>query len=392
MIIDIHLLTLAIFWFSAIYWSIPGRYAQQRQYFVSLFSALLIYAYSPLVLAVVVLVTLWGIGVYHALRRWPRFGFMIWSIFVPMILLNIEGWGEAPLWMVGSPRSPVARHLVTLGLSFYSVKIYGSVYMALKSGELRTSDLFATTLFFPAFSSGPIDYAEKFREIAARTEFFWSQYLMGIMRVGTGLFKVSLVSGWLVVDAATYLTGSTLADIKSGPWATHTVDIVLAYQALSFLNLYINFSGFTDIAIGAGKMIGVNLTENFRFPLFAHSIQNFWQRWHLSLAGFINKFMFKPMVRRTGHPKIAIVVVFVLVGLWHSYSLGYLLWGLGHGLLLSAHMVYSKKIRPQHTALKVAWRGVSTLLTLWAVSFLSAIANLNESKDIGPYLLAYLQL
>jgi len=98
------------------------------------------------------------------------------------------------------------------------------------------------------------------------------------------------------------------------------------------------------------------------------------------------------MVRRTGRPKIAIFVVFGVIGLWHSYSVGYLLWGFGHGFLLSMHMVFSKKIKPRTKVGRIAWRVTSTTLTLWAVSFLSAIANLNDSEDIYPYVLSYLQL
>ena len=101
----------------------------------------------------------------------------------------------------------------------------------------------------------------------------------------------------------------------------------LAFMVLSFLFLYLNFSGFTDIAVGSGMLFNLNLSENFRFPLIAHSIQNFWQRWHLSLSKFITAYMFKPMLRRTGRTALSLIVTFTLIGLWHRTTVGYLLWG-----------------------------------------------------------------
>ena len=94
-----------------------------------------------------------------------------------------------------------------------------------------------------------------------------------------------------------------------------------------------------------GLLFNLRLSENFRFPLIAHSIQNFWQRWHLTLAAFVSTYVFKPLVRCTGRPALAIFGDFTLVGLWHEVSLGYLLWGLGHGSALALTLAYRERMR-----------------------------------------------
>jgi len=150
------------------------------------------------------------------------------------------------------------------------------------------------------------------------------------------------------------------------------------YILVRFLAVYINFSGYTDIAVGAGRLFGLHIMENFRLPLIAASIQDFWQRWHLSLGLFMNEFIFRPLLYRfRGRPGPAIVLTFIIVGLWHDLTWNYVFWGMGHGGMMMLYFHWQRRtvLRPETLPLGVAWRAAGTVLTLSYVSLLSAFAN-----------------
>jgi len=119
--------------------------------------------------------------------------------------------------------------------------------------------------------------------------------------------------------------------------------------------------------------------ENFKLPFLATSIQNFWQRWHLSLAQTVSQYLFLPIVRATGKPALAILCAFVTIGLWHDISLTYLCWGLLHGAALAFHLKYSR-FAGKRPALKALHANPLVLtffrmLTLSYVAWVSAFAN-----------------
>ena len=124
------------------------------------------------------------------------------------------------------------------------------------------------------------------------------------------------------------------------PWGA------VADMYLSFAALYFDFSGYSLLAIACAAMFGVRLPENFNRPYLATNIQAFWQRWHMSLNAFIGTYLFKPMVRATGSPRLGIFLAFVAAGLWHKASLGYLAWGIGHGVALSLFMKPPRSTTP----------------------------------------------
>jgi alginate O-acetyltransferase complex protein AlgI len=393
MLLDIHLFVISIFWAVAVFWAIPDKFGRARNYFLIAFSAFLIFLYNPFVLLVALATFCWALILYKIIRLRPHQKYLAWLVFLPMIVLNISAFGKPPLWLIGSPRSSVAQILMTLGLSYYSIKLYMTLREALKSGKLVISDALATTLFFPAFSMGPLDAGSKFASSRLPNQFRIKDFLMGVARIGIGLLKVSIIVTWIRTDLSSFCIGDGLdAAYKEGYWDDATIKTVLGFQLVSFLNLYINFSGFTDLAVGAGKMMGFKLTENFRYPLLSHSIQNFWQRWHLSISQFITKYMFKPLVRKLGRPKLSIFIVFVVVGLWHSYTVGYLIWGLAHGALLSLYVGKSGlKSVTEATPLYHPKKILGIVVTLFMISLLSAIANLGEWGAISMYLQSFLK-
>ena len=199
-------------------------------------------------------------------------------------------------------------------------------------------------------------------------------FLQGIFRVLLGFLKISFLSGAIL---QTYMTerfaGVTAAGADFGLGASHL------YIWLHFLNVYMNFSGYTDVAVGTGGMFGLRIRENFRFPLLARNIQEFWQRWHLSLADFVFRYLFVDLARRTKRVELSIFLSFVIVGLWHKLNLNYLVWGVCHGLGLAAMARYKQAARKNPRLSRVynslPHTAVSWYLTITYVAWLSAFAN-----------------
>ena len=229
-------------------------------------------------------------------------------------------------------------------------------------------------LFFPAFPIGPIDGASAFNDTAIRRKANPRLWLLGFARIGMGGAKVYLVADWLTNSLPTAFGFYSLTYVQNHAFTSPAQ--ALTFMLLSFLLLYLNFSGFSDIAIGAGMMFNFHLTENFRYPLLSSSIQNFWQRWNLSLSSFITKYLFKPLLRATGRPVVSLIIAFTLIGLWHRVSLGYLVWGVAHGTALGVTLWW-RRLNRKPLPIPTSVRRVGGIaVTILFVSFLSSIANL----------------
>jgi alginate O-acetyltransferase complex protein AlgI len=381
---------------SLVYGAIPPARVRLRRGILIGVSALLIYVYNPRALVLALLVTLVAIGVLRLSLRRPTNGYLPWLVMAPLVAnAALEALTDSDLadllpFPVGSPSAPAFSVLATLGLSFYSLKLYASIKECVRTGRTAPGAMLATALFFPSFMIGPIDPASHFDDEAIGRGPDPRRYLIGLGRIGIGAVKVFLVTGWITEDLPVALGLSPLSSLETQPLETPTR--ALLFTVLSFLALYLDFSGFIDIAIGMGLLFNLRLSENFRFPLLAHSIQNFWQRWHLTLAAFVSTYVFKPLVRRTGRPALAIFVAFTLVGLWHEISLGYLVWGLGHGSALALTLAYRERVRGRALLPDRLRRLAGIPVTLAFVAFLSAVANADSPTRLVNYLEALVGL
>ena len=231
-----------------------------------------------------------------------------------------------------SQLSPLVVNTASLGLSYYSLKLYASMHTAHRSGTRQPTAIAATVLFFPSFAIGPIDEASAFGESVVSRSFSSEAAIRGVARIGTGVAKAYVIAPYIAEDLGRRFVGQDLTTLSG--WGGLSTTEAIAATYLAFLRLFFDFSGFTSIAVGTGLLFNITVSENFKAPFLANSIQNFWQRWHLSLSTFITKYLFQPMVRATGKPVLSMVTAFVLIGLWHEPTLGYLIWGVGHGAAL----------------------------------------------------------
>ncbi|HMB78094.1 MAG TPA: MBOAT family O-acyltransferase [Kiloniellaceae bacterium] len=366
---------------SVLYWIIPESFYRLRYALILLCSFVLVYSAYPYaaLLACAVTVLAWAIcqlGERPGMEKYH--GPLPFLIFLPLVTLD---WADLAGSFDIAPKA-----LFTFGLSYYTLKLFGSIRIAWAASNRSFAAFLSTALFFPAFPAGPIDYHASFSRDVIASPFDARLYLSGILRFGSGVLKLYVISDFFT-DLLDDMT--VRGDLGQVAWSEMAAGLAYLACLVKFLSLYFNFSGYTDIAIAIGRLFGFRLSENFHFPLLSYNIQNFWQRWHLSLSRFVSRFIFLPMVRRTGRPVMAIFIAFVLVGIWHEFSPNYLIWGIGHGAALAFLMARNdrkKKAPPLVTLRDYGLRGLSIWLTVSYVAILSTFAN-EPGLDAGGRLL-----
>ena len=387
MLASLQVLLLATLIASLVYWVLPAGWVEGRRAVLLVTSGFAIYIYNPATLFIAIGTVLLAWFLYGLTRRYPQFGWLPWLVALPLVVNAIVPLGDLIPFPVGSPRSPLMQMLATLGMSFYTFKLYASIKQGLKLASLPFRELLTTTLFFPAFPAGPIDASQKFDHVALSRDPDARRWLMGVGRIGIGVAKVFVIGAFIKQGLAIDVFGVPMDSMYEQGWSGPVQALVFAFFSFGFL--YVNFSGFTDIAIGSGWMFNLDLTENFRFPLISHSIQNFWQRWHLSLATFITAYMFKPLLRRTGKTALSLIVTFTLIGLWHRVSVGYFFWGLAHGSALALTTYYRGLKRPPLPIPGFVRKSGGVIITLTFVSLVSTIANQPSNRVLARYVASF---
>ena len=388
--------TLALTALSAsFYWTLNPTAVMCRRLTLIVSSAAMIFLYNPRALLLALLITAWAFITLLIARqirdkRWSKHA--LWLVTLPLLLDQFIDIGSLIPLPTRSPQSPLVVNAATLGLSFYTLKLYSSLHTALRTSQPQVSATFAAVLFYPSFSAGPIDEASAFSDSVVSRDFDLRQFSRGLARLGTGLLKVYLIAAFVRDDVAEALVGMSLDEALNRLSSLQWFEAV-AVTYIAFVRLFMDFSGFTSIAVGIGLLHNIDISENFRTPFIAHNIQNFWQRWHLSLSNFITRHLFQPMVRSSGKPRLSMLAAFVLIGLWHEPRLGYLIWGFGHGCALAWYFGYNRKRRkassPDYLNLRT-WLGIA--ITISFVAVMSMIATLGSPSLIGEYLAALVRI
>lgn len=219
-----------------------------------------------------------------------------------------------------------------LGLSYITFQVISYLVDVGRGAIFAEKDLVKFTtyvLFFPKLVSGPITRYEPFREQVSTLDPASIDVAGGLRRVLIGAVKRLLIANQLGVVANAVFNLPTPNVEPHFAWLA-----LLAYS----LQIYFDFSGYTDVALGLGKIIGITLPENFNYPYIAQSISDFWRRWHITLSTWFREYVFYPLERRRirfTNQQIHLVIVFLLTGLWHGPTLTFLFWGLLHGLAIA---------------------------------------------------------
>ena len=266
------------------------------------------------------------------------------------------------------------NYVLPLGLAFFSLRLIHYLFESFK-GSLRTHQLaeYACYQFLPSvLPAGPIHRFDEFLRDWRRRRWHTPAFALGAQRVLYGLAKVIVVGGILAGSKVNAVAGPIIH--RGGMAGTYVATL------LFWLTLYVEFSGYSDIAIGFALMMGIEVRENFNRPFVARNIAEFWKRWHFSLSSWCRDYVFVPVMAVTRRQWVAVIASMVVLGLWHDLSLRYILWGTYHGAGIAVFRRFEAGMGARIAALPpvpgMAWRSFATLLTLHFVLFSFPITSL----------------
>lgn len=230
-------------------------------------------------------------------------------------------------------------------------------------------------IFFPAYTAGPIDRAERFvvdfRALPGIRGLDPARLGLGTWRITLGMLKKFVVADSLAQGLSLTAETAIQSDSPLNLW-------ILLYGYA--FRLYFDFAGYTDIAIGIGILFGVHLPENFDKPYLKSSITAFWQSWHITLSNWVRFYVFSPLSRwlltRQWRPSSTVIVfiaqltTMAIIGLWHGITWNFFIWGLWHGAGLFIHKQWSDRTRKWYRALvEHTWRKRAWTLFSWFLTF-----------------------
>jgi alginate O-acetyltransferase complex protein AlgI len=272
---------------------------------------------------------------------------LAFAVTVNLVVLGVFKYANffadnvnALLQVARVPPIAVPRVLLPIGISFFTFHAISYVIdVSRRDADAQKSPVHAALylLLFPQLIAGPII---RYRDIAdqlARRVVSMDDFAYGVRRFVIGLAKKALIAN-VVAGPADKIFGLPAAELSTA----HAWLGLVCYT----LQIYFDFSGYSDMAIGLGRMFGFRFPENFRWPYVANSVTTFWRRWHISLSTWFRDYLYIPLggnrvspARRYGN----LVIVFFLCGLWHGASWNFVLWGLWHGSFLVIERVLFKR-------------------------------------------------
>lgn len=189
-------------------------------------------------------------------------------------------------------------------------------------------------------------------------------------RLSSGLtrFIIGLSKKVLIAD----LLGETVSEIFSLVFTEWGIDVLTAWiGCLAYtMQIYMDFSGYSDMAIGLGRIFGFHMDENFNFPYRSKSITEFWRRWHISLGSWFREYLYIPLGgNRTGNVYVNLFLVFVATGIWHGAGVLFLLWGIGHGLCVMLERKIRTKRWYQNVPDFIKWAATMLLVSVGWLTF-----------------------
>ena len=236
---------------------------------------------------------------------------------------------------------PVFSLALPVGISFYTFQTMSyslDVYRGTITPQKNFIYFGAYVAMFPQLIAGPVvRYSDIARELDCRTENL-NGFASGARKLICGLAKKVLIANTMAAVADPLFENPASSLGVLGTWIA-----IIAYT----FQIFFDFSGYSDMAIGMGRMMGFNYPENFNYPYVSCSVQEFWRRWHISLSSWFRDYLYIPLGgNRRGKVRtyINLIIVFACTGLWHGASFSFIVWGLWHGLFLVIERLGFKKV------------------------------------------------
>ncbi|HEX2945708.1 MAG TPA: MBOAT family O-acyltransferase [Clostridia bacterium] len=290
--------------------------------------------------------------------------FLVISLVLNLGILALFKYGSFFVgninWMLGL-HIPDPGISLPIGISFYTMQTITYTIDAYR-GKVKVQKSFADFLLFvsmfPQLVAGPIVRYEEIETQLAERKITIDNIYTGVTRFVLGLAKKTLIANYAGFLAAKFLDGDLLGQSSSEVWLG-----LLFYT----FQIYFDFSGYSDMAIGLGSMFGFKFPENFNHPYISQSITEFWRRWHMTLSGFFRDYVYIPMGGNRRHQYRNILIVWMLTGFWHGASWNFVIWGLYFAVILAIEKKFMlKALEKVPRALRIAY---SFLLVMFGFNF-----------------------
>ena len=266
---------------------------------------------------------------------------------------------------------PIGISFYTFQTLTYSVDVYRRVHAPLE----KVTDYLVYIMSFPQMIAGPIIRFNAIADQITQRKEDIDDKLIGFYRFSIGLAKKVLIAN-VMAEQADLIFNSNLSEMS-------TANAWLGMLAYTF-QIYFDFSGYSDMAIGLGRMMGFRFPENFNSPYIAQSISEFWRRWHITLGDFMRDYLYIPLGGNRVSSKYRLFfnlwIVFLLSGLWHGASWNFVIWGAYHGLFLILDRIFLAKV------LKTIGKIPSIIFTFVVVMIGWVLFRLETMDEISLYL------
>ncbi|MFA8299083.1 MAG: MBOAT family protein [Hyphomicrobiales bacterium] len=250
--------------------------------------------------------------------------------------------------------------ILPIGISFYTFQAISyivDVYRKEVKVQKKFSDLALYISFFPQLIAGPIIRYQNIEKQLKYRKSNWTNIETGIRRFTLGLFKKVIIANQFgaIADIAFELDANIMNSTDA--WIG-----IIAYT----IQIYFDFSGYSDMAIGLGRMLGFHFPENFNFPYIAKSIKEFWQRWHITLSDWFRNYLYFPLGgNRKGYSRtmLNLLIIFFATSIWHGASWNFVIWGMTHGVFMVIERIGFGKV------LEKLWTPIQHLYALLIIIY-----------------------
>lgn len=323
------MIKFAIFWETlfcsvAVFWLLP---MSVRYGFLGLVSVALVYVFDPKSAALLASLT---VGVYWFAPHFTGGGRRARPLtggIVLVLCITLFYFKYLPQLLSGLGQNSGPSVVLPLGLSYYIFKlIHYVIEVGRENIKNRSFQSFLCYMFlFPVFSAGPV---ERYEHLLSHQEKTWRYTLAvdGVTRIIHGLIKQ-----FFIVQSFLPFANQSFSLPKDVTMVPHCTTLqTWAFLTSTYLGYYMSFSAYSDIAIGASRLFGFHIIENFNFPIAARNIREFWRRWHISLGSWCQNYLYIPVLAHTRKPTLALYTSFIFFGLWHSGTVSRVVWGVVH--------------------------------------------------------------
>lgn len=267
---------------------------------------------------------------------------------------------------------PLPKIALPIGISFFtfqSISYIIDVYRGEVSAQRSYFSLLLYISMFPQLIAGPIvRYSTISAEINERKISF-NDIAEGSFRFLIGLGKKVILANQLSEISGKFLDGELSALTTGGAWLG-----IIAYT----MQIYFDFSGYSDMAIGMGRCLGFHFDENFNYPYIANTITDFWRRWHISLGSFFRDYVYIPLGGNRKRQPLNLLIVWFLTGLWHGASWNFVLWGLYFGAIILLEKYTILKIKDKIPAFFLHIYSLFVIIFGWVIFYFVDFSRLGE--------------